>query len=151
MPIWCDTFSTFSTWWDKQDAEELAWRKLDRVMCNPACLSSILLLARHFAKPNILDHSRIKATIREQKQRKSNSFKFLNVWTEHPLFIQVLQDSGCFTLKNMLCIKWPPHKAMRKGSKRFTKNTLVISRKNKGHLNSNVRQNYNQPSELIVL
>ena len=64
-------------------------------MCNPHWLASQFCISAHFAKPGVSDDVRMEIEIHDHINRR-DSFKYLNVWAEHPTFLIIDYCTECW-------------------------------------------------------
>ena len=99
------------------------WSKLDRVLVNPQWSSLQQHTQVHFDTPGAFtDHSPAKVCLRQQTQGRQN-FKFLNMWTSHDSFLDVVSSHWPFdvygTPMYILCRRLKNLKSHLKGLNRL--------------------------------
>jgi len=97
---------------NRQTANDRVWCKLDRVMGNKEWFISNIDAKTNFSPPNISDHSPMLIQIQTLLQKRRRAFKFLNGWTLHPDFLEIVKKgcvlcySDCETHSQQCCSTW---------------------------------------------
>ncbi|XP_060200616.1 uncharacterized protein LOC132628879 [Lycium barbarum] len=96
------------TWWNGRSDEQCIFKRLDRCLANqgfqelyPNCE------VEHLIKQES-DHSPLLITCKEDSRAIKKSFRFLNFWTEHPSFLDVVRNNWTGKLKKLgkVLSKW---------------------------------------------
>ncbi|XP_074265292.1 uncharacterized protein LOC141587719 [Silene latifolia] len=80
------------TWFNKQEVFTRVYSKLDRILVNNTWLQTFSQTTAHFLDPGISDHCPGLLTFHDN-DRPRKHFKFLNYWTEHPQFLQLVDEA----------------------------------------------------------
>ncbi|KAL2246474.1 UNVERIFIED_CONTAM: hypothetical protein Sindi_2915600, partial [Sesamum indicum] len=85
------TTGCYYTWYSNNESNPV-WCKLDRVLCNNAWLEGGLHCSAHFNPPGCLsDHSPGIVSILDPAPTKPKSFRFFNMWADHPDFLATVE------------------------------------------------------------
>ncbi|KAK4382385.1 hypothetical protein Sango_2876300 [Sesamum angolense] len=103
------TTGCYYTWYSNSDSNPI-WCKLDRVLLNNDCLEAGLHCTAHFNLSGCLsDHSPGIVSFFYNPAPKPKSFRFFNMWADHPDFIPTVEDRWGLnvegTLQFRLCRK----------------------------------------------
>lgn len=79
------------TWWNNQEGGEVVWSRLDRILCSAQWLNSVPNADGHVGPMGVLDHCTLQVTINNVDAMRRAPFKYLNAWSEHPSFLQLVQ------------------------------------------------------------
>ncbi|XP_060200473.1 uncharacterized protein LOC132628728 [Lycium barbarum] len=81
------------TWWNGRAADECVFKRLDRCLGNFELQQQFLgLEVSHLIKLGS-DHSPLLLECKQEVQQFKKSFNFLNFWTKHAEFLQVVKDN----------------------------------------------------------
>ncbi|XP_060202720.1 uncharacterized protein LOC132631137 [Lycium barbarum] len=81
------------TWWNGRAADECVFKRLDRCLGNFELQQQFPgLEVSHLIKLGS-DHSPLLVECKQEVQQFKKSFKFLNFWTKHAEFLQVVKDN----------------------------------------------------------
>ncbi|KAH0679259.1 hypothetical protein KY284_020344 [Solanum tuberosum] len=81
------------TWWNGRIEGACIFKRLDRVLCNQEFLnilpsSEVLHLVRQGS-----DHAPLHVSCNSDEEIITRPFKFLNIWTKHPNFKKIIEES----------------------------------------------------------
>ncbi|KAL2246109.1 UNVERIFIED_CONTAM: hypothetical protein Sindi_2879100 [Sesamum indicum] len=86
------TMDCYYTWYSNNESNPV-WYKLDRVLYNNEWLEAGLHCGAHFNPPECLsDHSPGIVTIFDHTPTKLKSFRFFNMWAEHPDLLTTVEQ-----------------------------------------------------------
>ncbi|XP_059292492.1 uncharacterized protein LOC132045941 [Lycium ferocissimum] len=83
------------TWWNGRTEEDCIFKRLDRVFGNQEFMDlfpsfDVSHLIRHGS-----DHAPLHVVCDSQEEVVVKPFKFLNFWSQHPKFLELVQDNWC--------------------------------------------------------
>ncbi|XP_060211814.1 uncharacterized protein LOC132639380 [Lycium barbarum] len=83
------------TWWNGRNEEECIFKRLDRVFGNQKFMDLFPSSeVSHFIRYGS-DHAPLHVVWDSQEEPVIKFFKFLNIWTKHPKFLEVVQGNWC--------------------------------------------------------
>lgn len=83
------------TWCNNREGRARIWKKLDRVLLNHSFLQLNLNLSVQHLTRDPSDHAPLLLSAATRLDNRPRPFRFLNVWTTHHGFLQVVRDSWC--------------------------------------------------------
>ncbi|KAL3361773.1 hypothetical protein AABB24_014579 [Solanum stoloniferum] len=79
------------TWCNNRDAPNTIWKRLDRVLYNSEWFDLFnKTVVNHLAIASS-DHAPLLVDFTNRVEEFQKYFKFLNIWTEHPEFLEVVR------------------------------------------------------------
>ncbi|XP_059310476.1 uncharacterized protein LOC132061833 [Lycium ferocissimum] len=82
----------YYTWSNKQRGDARVWSRLDRALGNEEWMLHYRYLVTEYKLPHISDHSPMLLPLKTEVRNIKVPFKFLNVWAEHPSFLQIVEN-----------------------------------------------------------
>ncbi|XP_020266342.1 uncharacterized protein LOC109841815 [Asparagus officinalis] len=93
------TTGYFFTWGNKQNADTRVWSRLDRTLVNEDWILNYTTSRVEYLMPLYSNHSPGLITIGDDNFEGKKPFKFFNMWTKHPKFLEVVRSAWSFNVR----------------------------------------------------